>query len=404
MSMRGIVMSYDHTSAVVMLPGGDFRRVTLRGQTVRIGQEWEISDRQRWRVPRTWLAIPALVAASLLAFVGIGPASVQAAAVISIDINPSVNLAVSGQGKVIRESGLDRAGSHLLKQQPVIGLAIARAVSDLVQQANEDGYFSTHKTVVIGAVFKAGRQRWFGSVAQAAGAALQHDHVVASLVTVSGVSSALVTNMQKPQVSVGRYLLWRESPASERDRLTTDQVKNMPIAQLLEKSKPRSGAERTKKGAEAPRSSQPEKSLPQLPVSTPSLAIQPLTDTRPPGPQLSRHSTKHQAPVSALPSVTLPLPSLGGLIPSLSLVPSNQNAGGSEGSSGQRAHRHLDGQHPSQPVPPSSSDVAPHRHLRHHRDRSESGTPPSISTSQNSQSVSNPVHTVVSLLNNPPLL
>ncbi len=233
MSMKGIVIEASRGRATVMLPGGLFRSVPTHGLDVQVGQEIWIPDaRKRWY---RWLAIPA-VAAVVAGFwlQAAAPFQPAEAAVLSVDINPSINLDVSSKGVVLRAKGLDRGGRRLLTQTHVLGLAVQQAVDTLIQRAARDGYLHNQgSTVLIGAVFLHHPEPWFSGLSTAASGVLEADRVTASVVAVSGVSASLMHAMQKPEVSVGRYLVWQRTPKQARRQLTLHDVQKMSVANLL---------------------------------------------------------------------------------------------------------------------------------------------------------------------------
>ncbi|MCL5117064.1 MAG: anti-sigma factor domain-containing protein [Firmicutes bacterium] len=297
MSNRGIVISIEKGRATVLLPGGKFRSVSTHGQPLDVGQEiWVPQKSRRWYA---WLAVPAAAAATILLGLpqpGTASPAVQAAAVLSVDINPSINLNISSQGKVLSAVGLDRGGRRLVRQDLVTGLAVPQAIRSLISAAAQDGYFSKTQTVVIGAVFSQKPAAWFSPLSQVASGILKQERVSASVVAVSGVSSSLVKEMEKPEVSVGRYLLWQRNSQALRQEWSLNQVRKMPVADLLKPilhpgssgstgpvgggvATPRSSASPTP-SASAPSSSSASALpsvpvLPNLPISIPSLVVNP---------------------------------------------------------------------------------------------------------------------------------
>lgn len=232
MTERGIVMSVGAKHVVVMLPGGEFRRVRWSGGVVRIGQKIDVPESPSYSLYR-WVSVPALTAALGAVYLfGVAPA-VNAAAVISVDINPSINLEISGRGRVMDVVGLDSAGRRLANQKRLIGLHPAAAVTVIMREARQDGYLHQSSDVVIGAVFATRRQPWFGAVSRAAATVLQEAHIHASVVTVSGVSPSILKTMEKPTVSVGRYLLWDRASHGTQRALSANQVRTMPVVRLL---------------------------------------------------------------------------------------------------------------------------------------------------------------------------
>ena len=274
MSVRGLVLEVDNKRIVVALPGGQFRRMTWPGPPVTVGQELDVPSRRLH--PYTWLAAAPVAAGLAVMYFALVAPGVSAAAFVSVDINPSVNLEISGRGRVMAAVGLDAAGEKLLKQDPVTGRGVVTAVSDLVGQAAHDGYVKRSTAVVIGAVFKSARQKWFHALPTAADAVLKRDRLSASVVTVSGVSPAIVASMKNPTVSVGRYLLWRRHTVRVRTQLSVQQVRTMPVTRLVHRIRFSKKTPVTQKvlSRAIPRRRVHHHRLPNLPISTPSIAIQ----------------------------------------------------------------------------------------------------------------------------------
>lgn len=263
----------DETHATVLLPGGAFRRVRTRGQRLAVGQELWMAERHSLRHWR-WLAMPAAAVLAAAIWVGsVPPATVADTAILSIDINPSINLDVSTAGVVLRAYGLDAAGRKLLGQVRVPGMEVAPAVRTLVGQAARDGYLDSSKnpTVVLGAVFAQQSEVWFRGVVRAVRGVVRTEHFPVPVVTVSGVSASLVHAMDRPQVSVGRYLLWKRAPLKERNRWSLNQVEEMPVAQLLPVVSGHTSTIPASTSTSTALST--HSTVPNLPVTVPSLVI-----------------------------------------------------------------------------------------------------------------------------------
>ena len=230
----GVVMSVEKRHAVVMMPGGEFRRMVHGGEPLEIGQSiWVADPVQR----RTYAMALAPVAAAALVVVWLSPWQAQPAlaAVVSVDINPSINLNVNASGRVLSAQGMDAAGRRLLSGEHVRGKSIGAAVKLLVEQAAHQGYFlhQSAPTVLLGAVFVHKPLSWFPAVSRQTAAVLKTDHVPARVIAVSGVSAPLVKEMQKPDVSVGRYLVWKESQHHHHASLSIEKANRLPVDQLV---------------------------------------------------------------------------------------------------------------------------------------------------------------------------
>ncbi|PSR32622.1 MAG: hypothetical protein C7B46_13460 [Sulfobacillus benefaciens] len=207
---RALVMDITNKYATVMLPGGRFRRIRRRGRHLVVGQEIWLGKEQFGTLSAAALAVAVSFAAILLAFQGVAPASVQAIGVVSVDINPSINLLVTSQRTVAKAAGLDAAGRHILSQYQPVGASVANAVVTITGIAVHDGYSGSGRSVVlIGGVFKHGVPLWFASVVGQERHAVNLHHWPLSVAAVAVSNGQWMRMINKRAISAGRYLLWR---------------------------------------------------------------------------------------------------------------------------------------------------------------------------------------------------
>ena len=230
----GVVMLVKNKHAVVMMPGGEFRRLAHGGEPLEIGQSVWVPDPVQSRAFAMGLA-PVAAAALVLVWLSPWHSQPALAAVVSVDINPSINLNVNATGRVLSAQGMDAAGRELLSGENIRCKTIAAAVELLVGRAAHDGYFRNQSapTVLLGAVFVEKPLGWFPAVSRQTAAVLKTDHVKAQVVAVSGVSAPLVKEMQKPHVSVGRYLVWKASQRQKHSAWSIAKANRLPVNQLV---------------------------------------------------------------------------------------------------------------------------------------------------------------------------
>lgn len=113
--------------------------------------------RAPWRrLWRGWLSgVSAVAAAAAVLSFTLLPRvlNAQLAAVVAIDINPSLELQVDSAGRVIRGTPLNADAERLLASQPVRGLTLDQAVDRVIDQAVASGYLAPGKdNVVLAAV------------------------------------------------------------------------------------------------------------------------------------------------------------------------------------------------------------------------------------------------------------
>lgn len=142
---KGVVLEIEGQRAIVLGPGGEFRSVRLR-HPVQVGDEIELTVEKAavlssWR---NWLSAVAAVFL-LLAVLPVWqhwnqPALGPVVTFLSLDINPSFQLGLDEQNRVVEEKGLNQEARELLASTPIHGLAAAEAVNRLTRAAEEAGY------------------------------------------------------------------------------------------------------------------------------------------------------------------------------------------------------------------------------------------------------------------------
>lgn len=146
----GMVVKIERRSCIAVTPAGEFIEVPLpKGGDIRIGQEISLAGRRK---RMSYLRYFMVAASFLLIFLTsqfyIGRTS-QAVAYLTMDINPSIELAVSDKGKVVSCSALNSDGEKILSQVTVKGYDLEQAVGIIVTQAIIDKYLTADDSNVI---------------------------------------------------------------------------------------------------------------------------------------------------------------------------------------------------------------------------------------------------------------
>lgn len=232
-STRALVMSVEGHHATVMVSGGHFRRIPTRGQAMSPGQEiWlptRASHRAYWALPAMALALLLVLGGPLRA-----PRLPVADAVVSLDINPSINFTVGGDQRVIGAMGMDSAGQKLLLKQSVVGESIAEALQTVTREAWASGYMKKSPDIVLGGAFPSRIPSWFRQLATSEKAFEPH-HLDVPVVTLGARSQGLVRAMVHSKISVGRYLLWQSMDQGKK-HVTVDEATRWPLGDLVASS------------------------------------------------------------------------------------------------------------------------------------------------------------------------
>jgi len=111
---KGILLEVEGRSGVVLTPKGEFKRVPLPHSAFDIGSEiaYKETTTPRWG----WIAAAAAVLLMLVSPVGYNAWTLaQPAALVMIEINPSIQLTVNGREQVIKAEGLNADGLMILE-------------------------------------------------------------------------------------------------------------------------------------------------------------------------------------------------------------------------------------------------------------------------------------------------
>ena len=209
--LKGVVIEKSGSSCIVLSNDGSFRRLRAKGN-LKVGQEVGIPTwyRYSWR---TVAGVAALFLLVLTTAVGwnLWQASV-ASAMVSLDINPSVEITLNSRNVVLKAQALDPEAQELLQRVAVKGKPVRAALASLVSASVSMKYLNPeHSWVVVGVSPLAG---------QTAPQGLDADHVVDLLDTISqaqGISPHVVAfqltaaeydQARARDLSAGEYALW----------------------------------------------------------------------------------------------------------------------------------------------------------------------------------------------------
>ena len=239
MESRGMIVKIKGKSCIVLTPEGVYREAPLpKGGAVRVGQEIRLEKRKSLPYLRHFM-----VAASLLIFILAGQLYLgqmpPAAAYLTIDINPSIELAVSTDKRVVSARGLNSDGEKILSEVKTKGRDLPEAVKLIIAQAVTDQYLKSQDDNVILATL---------TVDSDAEPVVALDAVYAAIknpVDSSGVDAEVIIEPVKPEmrqeaarsgISTGRYLLLQRS-SKKGVPVSISEISSMSLGKLEKEKK-----------------------------------------------------------------------------------------------------------------------------------------------------------------------
>lgn len=322
MNRRAIIVKVRRRYAVVLVDGFRFRRVPVQGRPLEVGQELWIPTRSR-RTGFAWVwagaaAVTAIVAFFVYRAVPRSPTLLPpAAAWVSVDINPSLDIAISPRGRVIAVRGLDRAGDAIAAEIPYGRHDSLQAVITMVARAAEREHFLAapvhgHTYIVLAAaptqfLHRAIALRAIRAAAAALAPFVRQPRV--SLISLPLASPNSVRLAAVFRISLGRYLLAEltdRSPNALRTESLARILAHWPMVTVPPSSPSSLSSRSSVPGPSSSTAGSPPSSSATAPSSTSDTA--PPSTTSPTTPVTSApttsSSTSGAAPSSAGPGPT----------------------------------------------------------------------------------------------------
>jgi hypothetical protein len=240
MEERGIVAKINRKSCIIITPDGEFKKVPLPASgSTAIGQE--IVARKKRVVPylRHFMVAASLLVVFIFAgrfYLGQAP---EASAYMTIDINPSIELAVASDGKVVSGSGLNSDGEIIISKIKVKGLALPEAVELIIEQAIAENFLSTEQDNVVLATitFENGESAAIDleSVYGAIKGSMDSGGLDAEVI-IKPVQSDVRQEAIKSGISTGRYLLLQKS-AEKSIQFSAGEMGTMNLGEMEREKK-----------------------------------------------------------------------------------------------------------------------------------------------------------------------
>lgn len=249
----GTIMELLEREAVLLTEECDFVRIP-RFEGMELGQRIplpEVTKKNTGSILRGSIGL-ALAACILLAafgaFRGFEFFSAEAYAFISVDINPSIELAISKDEKIMGASAFNEEGTKVLKNLKIKNESLDQALILVVREAENLGYFKGKK---IGAVLLTGTPNEKYAAYDEKKTEIQkelkaliereEDSIETAEAKKINVAAQLSTpevrkEAKENKISVGRQQLIETAKANGDPSLTVNEVRKANITNLLKKS------------------------------------------------------------------------------------------------------------------------------------------------------------------------
>lgn len=156
---KGIVVEIaERDQVVVMTSRGEFIKVPFR-KHVCVGQEVSFVRKERlspWQLGFVAALFLLLIGSWPILTTRLIPVVNTPAFIVTLDINPSVELQISEDHQVIEVEGLNQDGRDLLSKLKIVGKDLPIAIALIGEQAKRDGYLKQGQNEVIVTIAQPG--------------------------------------------------------------------------------------------------------------------------------------------------------------------------------------------------------------------------------------------------------
>lgn len=242
---RGLLLEIKGRTGVLLTKDGEFVRVRLPKGVLSVGSEIVAEERPLFLIsgkPLVWTTVAVVLLALLLPvwsgwWTGYG----TVLAYVSVDVNPSIELGVGQQGRVLSVVPLNSDGEKLLADKRYYGRDLPVVLEDITNTAITQGYIKYDPTkpaetiLIVAVPARAGQvlpehllkalQRGEDSIARQ----LHERSVTADIKMIQSDSHAIHEQAGNLQLSMGRYLLLLEA-----QRELAKEVNNAEHVELAE--------------------------------------------------------------------------------------------------------------------------------------------------------------------------
>lgn len=241
MEERGLVLKVNKKTCLVLTPDGQFKEIALPSKGAVAG--CEVSWRARHSLANFLGYLrPLAAAAALCVFLLAGQwlyVLASTAAYFTLDINPSIELALACDGRVLTARGLNPDGKKLLKGMKLKGQTLDAAAGSIVAKTASSNYFNGGEGGVILGTLTVKEGRALAFEPQSAARVLESAAAgagVSAEVVVCEVTPPLRREAFKAGLSPGRYLLV-QAASQKGINLDPKEVSSSSLSHIVKKQK-----------------------------------------------------------------------------------------------------------------------------------------------------------------------
>lgn len=236
MKEKGMIVKVKNSHCIILTKDGTYHKVSLtRAKDARVGAEIDFT-------PVSWFRFikPALMAASfVILFFGISlyqsSLTPQASAYVTLDINPSMELEVDKQLKVLSIQPLNSDAKTVLSKMQIKGTGIHDAIEAIIVKSAELGYLKPgEKNYILSTITLNNESSGtisYDSLPQDFTATINDKGLDVEIIMLS--SDKITRKEAKDKgLSTGKYMVYKDAAAS-KEPVTLEEMKQNSLTELV---------------------------------------------------------------------------------------------------------------------------------------------------------------------------
>ncbi|MBZ4654351.1 MAG: hypothetical protein JG781_1692 [Peptococcaceae bacterium] len=241
---KGIVMETSAESVIVLTPQGEFLQVPWSQRELPLlSSEIEFTvPLKKTYLPKTNYFIYMAASILLLVFVsmqflgGVLPGANQVVAYVTLDINPSIELGINHQGKVIEVKGLNDDGAKILEKINVLELDVSQAVTVITEEAVKKQYLSpSNENNIVITISGKDKELAKTKDLNALASRVLEEHKLSGKADIVEIPMEIHDKAKELGVSPGKYVILLEALEQGLD-VSLDDLKGNSIVKAIKKA------------------------------------------------------------------------------------------------------------------------------------------------------------------------
>ncbi|MEW9123815.1 MAG: anti-sigma factor domain-containing protein [Thermotaleaceae bacterium] len=243
MVYKGCVVKIEQNFAIVLTNGTQYLKV-IKKEGLCLGKEILFVEDDIYRENRTKLRslgrMAAVLAILILSMSSLGKlhpwfALNSVAAVVSIDINPSLELEIDKENKILRGIPINEEARQLLEDD-LKGMAVEDAVLQIIDRARALAFLTQEKNAVLISTAVLKEERYHKQLEGEIEKKLEAEESFQGIAfTYVEGSKEDFKKAREEKISLGKYEVFKQAE-KEQQPITLEEIKNMKVQDMLNKN------------------------------------------------------------------------------------------------------------------------------------------------------------------------